>query len=112
MINYADYTTSTATVAEYRIDDIRAQNTRSFITEATCCALQRDAMLTRDQMITLDADLRAYIEEEASRRGVDIMTVYEEEMAARARLAQRTPRNADLLLLADRFPAPQAWYDE
>lgn len=35
-----------------------------------------------------------------------------EELAAKLELAKITPRNADLLRLADRFPAPQAWYDE
>lgn len=69
-------------------------------------------MLTTNQMVKLSADMRAYLEYEAARRGVDIATVYEEEAAAKVELAKITPRNADLLLLADRFPAPQEWYDE
>ena len=31
---------------------------------------------------------------------------------ARAELKRITPPNAELLKLADRFPAPQEWYDE
>lgn len=69
-------------------------------------------MLTGNQMVKLSADMRAYLEDEANRRGIDIATVYEEEVAARAELAKITPPNADLLLMAKRFPAPQAWYDE
>lgn len=34
------------------------------------------------------------------------------EEAAEKELAEITPRNADLLRIADRHPAPQAWYDE
>lgn len=80
--------------------------------EATTEDAERDAMLTSSQMVRLSAEMRAYLEEEARRRGVDISTVYEEEVAARAELAKITPQNADLLAMADRFPAPQAWYDE
>jgi hypothetical protein len=69
-------------------------------------------MLTSNQIVTLSAGMRAYLEDEANRRGVDIATIYEEEAAAQKALARITPRNADLLLMADRFPAPQAWYDE
>jgi hypothetical protein len=36
----------------------------------------------------------------------------QEEMVAEAELAKITPVNADLLRMAERFPAPQAWYDE
>jgi len=35
-----------------------------------------------------------------------------EETAAKAELAEITPRNQELLRIADRFPAPQTWYDE
>ncbi len=69
-------------------------------------------MLTCDQMVKLSADMRAYLEYESERRRVDIATVYQEEMAAKVELAKITPRNADLLRIADRFPAPQTWYDE
>jgi hypothetical protein len=34
------------------------------------------------------------------------------ENEARAELKRITPPNAELLKLADRFPAPQEWYDE
>ncbi len=69
-------------------------------------------MLTSDQMVRLTSEMREYLESEATRRGLDIATVYAEEAAAKAELSRTTPRNADLLLLADRFPAPQEWYDE
>ena len=35
-----------------------------------------------------------------------------DEAEARAELERITPPNRDLLELADRFPAPQEWYDE
>ncbi len=35
-----------------------------------------------------------------------------EEAEAREELKRITPPNAELLKLADRFPAPQEWYDE
>ena len=35
-----------------------------------------------------------------------------EETEAREELKRITPPNAELLKLADRFPAPQEWYDE
>ena len=40
-------------------------------------------MLTSDKMVTLSADMRAYLEYEAKRRGIDIAVVYEEEIANR-----------------------------
>ena len=113
--------TAAPTVAEYRRAEWSSTTGQALVAEATFCALERaavfcpvegKAMLVGDQPILLDAEMRAYLVEEAQRRGVDILTVYEEEMAAKAELARVTPRNADLLLLADRFPAPQEWYDE
>jgi len=35
-----------------------------------------------------------------------------DEMDAQAELEKITPRNAELLCLAERLPAPQEWYDE
>jgi hypothetical protein len=35
-----------------------------------------------------------------------------EERAKAARLEQMTPSNEELLELANRFPAPQEWYEE
>ncbi len=35
-----------------------------------------------------------------------------DEKAAAKELKRITPTNAELLKLADRFPAPQEWYDE
>jgi hypothetical protein len=69
-------------------------------------------MLTANQLAKLTREMREYLEDEAKRRGVDIVTVYEEEVAATGELATMTPPNADLLLMADRIPAPQEWYDE
>jgi hypothetical protein len=106
------FAASTASVVQYKLSECSTPMARSLITQATFCALERDAMLTSNQMVALTADMRAYLEDEASRRGVDVATVYAEEVEARAELARLTPRNADLLLMADRFPAPQAWYDE
>jgi len=80
--------------------------------EATAQDAGREAMLTSSQMVRLSAEMLAYLEEEARRRGVDISTGYKEEIAARAELEKITPRNSDLLAMADRLPAPQAWYDE
>jgi len=51
-------------------------------------------------------------EDEARRRGISIEEAYQDELAAKAELAKITPRTADLLKIADRFPAPQTWYDE
>jgi len=107
-----DVTTSTAVAVECRVSECLGPSIRSLIAEATFCALERDAMLTSNQMVKISPEMRAYLEDEASRRGIDIATVYEEEATAREELARITPRNADLLLMADRFPAPQAWYDE
>ncbi|MHC4404803.1 MAG: hypothetical protein ACYTG0_34575 [Planctomycetota bacterium] len=36
----------------------------------------------------------------------------DEEAEAQAELDRITPTNAELLRLAERFPAPQEWYDE
>lgn len=46
------------------------------------------------------------------RRVMPIHTLFSTEGQARAELKRITPPNADLLELADRFPAPQEWYDE
>ena len=70
------------------------------------------AMIGCSEFGQLTDDMRMYLESEAARRKTDIGTVYDEEMAAKAELAQITPKNEDLLKLADRFPAPQEWYDE
>ena len=107
-----DYTTSTAAIVECQVGECLASSARSLIMEATLWALERNAMLMSNQLVPLSADMRAYLEDEASRRGVDVATVYAEEVAAQEELARITPRNADLLSMADRFPAPQAWYDE
>ncbi len=66
----------------------------------------------RVRMVPVTPEMRTYLESEAARRGTDVETIYLEEMAAKAELAKITPRNADLLRIADRFPAPQTWDDE
>jgi hypothetical protein len=64
------------------------------------------------RLITPSPDTATYPQEEAQRCGIGIEEAYREEMAAKIELTKITPRNADLLRLADRFPAPQTWYDE
>ncbi len=67
-------------------------------------------MLTSEQMVTLTPDVRAYLEAEAARRGVDVATVYEEEVAAQAELAKITPTNAKLKELATKNPPSPEWF--
>ena len=62
--------------------------------------------------VVVSSDFVAYLRDEAERRECDIAVVYQEEMIARNELARITPQNADLLRLAEQFPAPQEWYDE
>jgi hypothetical protein len=69
-------------------------------------------MLTNTSLVMLSDDMVAYLQSEAQRRGIAIEQVYREEVEAKAELARITPKNADLLNLAERFPAPQEWYDE
>jgi len=70
-------------------------------------------MLIRgDRFSIVDSDMLDYLKHEAQRRSISVEQVYEEEMAAKSELAKITPCNADLLSIADRFPAPQEWYDE
>jgi len=75
-------------------------------------AVKAEAMTSPGRVVELSAEMAAYLRDEAERRGSDIATVYQEEMAAKDELVRITPRNADLLRIAERFPAPQAWYDE
>jgi hypothetical protein len=63
-------------------------------------------------ILGIDADTFTYLEHEAKRRNISIEDAYRNEMAAKAELTKITPQNADLLRIADRFPAPQTWYDE
>lgn len=72
----------------------------------------RWAMVHNDRLSLLDDDMLEHLQYEAQRRGVTVEEIYQEEIAARAELDRITPRNADLLAMADRSPAPQAWYDE
>lgn len=64
------------------------------------------------QPATLGADVLAHLASEAERRGISVEEAYRDEMAAKKELAKLTPRNADLLQIAERFPAPQSWCDE
>jgi len=61
---------------------------------------------------SIDSEMLEYLFSESRRRNVSIQEVYQEELSAKAELAKITPSNADLLRLAEFFPAPQAWYDE
>jgi hypothetical protein len=62
--------------------------------------------------IPVNDEMYEHLRHEADRRNISIDEVYREEMAAKKELAKITPRNADLLKLAERFPAPQTWHDE
>jgi hypothetical protein len=88
MNTFAAYASTTATDSGYPLRDFSALNVCSRITaKATFCAPHR----------------------EANRREVYVATVYKEEVAAMAEFAKITPQNADRLLMADHFPARQAF---
>lgn len=74
----------------------------SLVAEATLCAIERDAMLKPDQMVTLNLsdDMRAYLKYEAERRRMDIWTVYEEEMAAEKRARAKALSREELKSIA------------
>lgn len=57
-------------------------------------------MLTSNRMVQLSADMRAYLKDEADRRGVDVATVYEEEMTSRRQFSQDPFTLDELRLLA------------
>jgi hypothetical protein len=99
-------------VNEYRICQPVSAATDVPVTMAYWCSFEGKAMLTYDQLVALSPDMASYLQGEAQRRGVGIEEVYREEMAAKAELTKITPRNADLLRIAERCPAPQTWYDE
>lgn len=86
--------------------------TQPIANPAACWAIGSDAVPASSRIAALDADMRAYLESEAKRRNVSIEEAYRDEVAAQKELARITPRNADLLRVADRLPAPQTWYDE
>jgi hypothetical protein len=64
------------------------------------------------EMPTLTPEMVEYLNDRAKELGISFADAYNEEMAARAELAQITPSYNELVLLAKRFPAPQEWYDE
>jgi len=104
---------SSSSMTSYRlVDEDFKTNANSLVVQATWFARERKAMITSDQLIRLSGDMWDYLADEAQRRGVGIEEVYREEMMAKKELAKITPPNADLLRIADRFPAPQTWYDE
>jgi hypothetical protein len=74
--------------------------------------LERGLMVGCHSSIPVSDEMYKHLEHEASRRNISIDEAYREEMDAREELAKITPRNADLLKIAARFPAPQTWYDE
>lgn len=69
-------------------------------------------LLSDDRFVALDDDTLDHLTFESERRSITIQEAYEEEMAAREELARITPTNAELLRIAEKFPAPQEWYDE
>lgn len=103
-------------VDEYRICQPVSAATDVSVTMAYWCSFVGEATLayepTYDRSVALSPDMASYLQDEAQRRGVGIEEVYREEMAAKAELTKITPRNADLLRIAERCPAPQTWYDE
>lgn len=66
------------------------------VKHAQWCSVERQAILTSDCMITLDAAMREYLEYEADRRKTDIWTIYLEEMAADKRNRTRVTDAATL----------------
>ena len=98
----------TMSPAAHRVTGGVSATTYSLLTQATYCAIERDAMLTSNQMVTLSADMRAYLEYEAARRGVDIATVYEEESAAEKRARASALSREELEVLA-RESKPASW---
>src|SRR3972149_4559754 len=100
------------THTDYSIWQPVSAGTDALVMMASWCSFEREVMLTNNQLVALSPDMASYLQDEAQRRGVGIGEVYAEEMAAKLELTKITPRNADLLRLADRFPAPQTWYDE
>jgi hypothetical protein len=63
-------------------------------------------------LAVLEDGAAEFLDDEFSQEPEAINTDESDEIAAQAKLAKITPRNADLLRIADRFPAPQEWYDE
>jgi hypothetical protein len=83
--------------------------TDTLVRAADLCSIERQAMITYDCMITLSADMQAYLEYEASRRGADIATVYVEELAAERRLREKALKIESKLnsLATTRQPDPR-----
>jgi hypothetical protein len=102
MIVPVDCTSSTPLVVEYRIGEIQTQSMRSLVREAAFCALERNVMLIGNQMVTLTSEMRAYLEYEAARRGIDISSVYEEEMESQKRVNQHPLTPEELRLLVEK----------
>lgn len=69
-------------------------------------------LLSDGSFVPLDRDTLSSLEFEAARRDMSLEDVFIAEEAAARELRSITPTNAELLQLADRFPAPQEWYDE
>ena len=59
-------------------------HSESIVLLADWCSFERKAMLAYD-MTFLPDDVRGYLECEAARRGTDIDTIYQEELAAEMR---------------------------
>lgn len=99
--------------SEVRITTDASRHVRQKLPMVNTERIPAAAMFVGDGPLAfLDADTTAYLLEEADRRGVSVEQVYSEEEAARRELRRITPPNTELLKLADRYPAPQEWYDE
>ena len=80
----------------------------NLVNNAQPCSIEGQAILTPDCMVTLDADMRAYLEYEADRRKTDVWTVYLEEMAAERSIRAKALNSEKLKVLArDSKPDPR-----
>ena len=100
-----------ATATQYRVSESQSTSERIPRMDVWLTG-GRYVMLSPTRFDFLESDFLEYLEHEAQRRGISIQDVHKEEMAAQAELSKITPRNDELLLMAERFPAPQEWYDE
>jgi hypothetical protein len=91
-----------ATVVEYRPvwDEATVASQRSLLTTAQTCCIEREAMLIDGCVIRLSAEMREYLEYEATRTGLDVATIYREERAAQKRAKSKLPTREELRAFA------------
>jgi hypothetical protein len=95
--------------SEYRVGGIMSTTIADkLVNNARWCFSERQAIITSGCMITLDADMRAYLEYEADRRRTDIWTIYLEEVAAEKRARAKALSREELKNIArDCTPDPR-----